>query len=304
MVTNNSGDYAPVQYNIQVGGANGTLANIAPSTAGQIFQSGGASANPVFSTATYPTTAGTSGNVLTSDGTNFISQTPASVSFAPNSTIQISDDFISYNRSATLAYSQLGYTITSNAWRSYTTGVTSGNPGVISNQASASVFSIFAGAPSDGLPIILGGGAISINWVVKMAVLSASSPRYTFQCGLADTTSSSTQVNGVYFQYSDNLNSGDWVGTCTSASSSTSANSAITVVNNAFVNLGITVNAAATSVAFFVNGTQIANSPITTNIPTTAINPFVLVNPSVGTTAVNSVLIDLFYISQTLTTPR
>lgn len=42
-------------------------------TAGQILQSG-ASAAPTWSTATYPATAGTSGNVLTSNGTNFVSQ--------------------------------------------------------------------------------------------------------------------------------------------------------------------------------------------------------------------------------------
>ena len=41
-------------------------------TAGQIIRSG-ASAAPTWSTATYPATAGTSGNVLTSDGTNWTS---------------------------------------------------------------------------------------------------------------------------------------------------------------------------------------------------------------------------------------
>jgi hypothetical protein len=44
-------------------------------TAGQILRSG-ASTAPSWSTATYPATAGTSGNVLTSDGTNWTSATP------------------------------------------------------------------------------------------------------------------------------------------------------------------------------------------------------------------------------------
>lgn len=47
-------------------------------TAGQIVRSG-ASAAPTWSTATYPATAGTSGNVLTSDGTNWVSSAAASV---------------------------------------------------------------------------------------------------------------------------------------------------------------------------------------------------------------------------------
>lgn len=60
---------------IIVGGAtSSTLTNVGPSsTAGQVLQSGGASADPSYSTATYPSTAGTSGNVLTSDGTNWTS---------------------------------------------------------------------------------------------------------------------------------------------------------------------------------------------------------------------------------------
>ena len=44
--------------------------------AGRMMQSG-ANAAPTWSTATYPATAGTAGNILTSDGTNFVSSTPA-----------------------------------------------------------------------------------------------------------------------------------------------------------------------------------------------------------------------------------
>ena len=47
-------------------------------TAGQMLRSG-ASAAPSWSTATYPATAGTSGNILTSDGTNWISSPSAGV---------------------------------------------------------------------------------------------------------------------------------------------------------------------------------------------------------------------------------
>lgn len=48
-------------------------------TAGQIIRSG-ASTTPSWSTATYPATAGTSGNVLTSDGTNWTSAAPSGAS--------------------------------------------------------------------------------------------------------------------------------------------------------------------------------------------------------------------------------
>lgn len=68
---------AATQYALQVGGAtSSTLNNLAVGSAGQVLQSGGAAANPAWSTATYPATAGTSNNILTSDGTNFVSSAP------------------------------------------------------------------------------------------------------------------------------------------------------------------------------------------------------------------------------------
>jgi len=50
------------------------FAFVAPGSSGQIFMSTGASA-PIWSTATFPATAGTSGNILISNGTNYISST-------------------------------------------------------------------------------------------------------------------------------------------------------------------------------------------------------------------------------------
>jgi len=86
---------------LQVGNATASLTSLATGSAGQVLQSAGASADPAYSTATYPATAtgtgkilrangtnwvastatypdtaGTSGNVLTSDGTNWTSVTP------------------------------------------------------------------------------------------------------------------------------------------------------------------------------------------------------------------------------------
>lgn len=54
----------------------GTMQSVGTGSSGQILRSGGSSALPAWSTATYPATAGTSGNVLTSDGTNWSSSAP------------------------------------------------------------------------------------------------------------------------------------------------------------------------------------------------------------------------------------
>ncbi len=65
---------------VLVGAGTTTITKVGPTaTAGQILQSAGSSADPVFSTATYPSTAGTSGNLLISNGTNFVSTAPTIV---------------------------------------------------------------------------------------------------------------------------------------------------------------------------------------------------------------------------------
>lgn len=67
------------QFDVLVGGASNAISSIGPGTAGQVLQSAGNAANPAYSTATYPATAGTSGNVISSNGTNFVSSTPSSI---------------------------------------------------------------------------------------------------------------------------------------------------------------------------------------------------------------------------------
>lgn len=67
---------AITQHDVLIGGASNAITSVGPGSSGQVLQSGGGAADPSYSTATYPSTAGTSGNVLTSDGTNWISSIP------------------------------------------------------------------------------------------------------------------------------------------------------------------------------------------------------------------------------------
>lgn len=65
--------------------------NLSASTAtGQIAQSNVSTGIPSWSTATYPATAGTNGNVLTSNGTNWVSTPPGQASAF------VSNDWVSY----------------------------------------------------------------------------------------------------------------------------------------------------------------------------------------------------------------
>ena len=74
--TGQFGVQALTQYDILVGGASNAVAFVGPGSSGQVLQSGGNAANPAYSTATYPSTATSSGKVLVADGTNWVASTP------------------------------------------------------------------------------------------------------------------------------------------------------------------------------------------------------------------------------------
>ena len=63
------------QHGVLVGGASNAIGSTAVGATGVILQ-GVTGADPTYSTATYPSTAGSSGKILISDGTNIVSSTP------------------------------------------------------------------------------------------------------------------------------------------------------------------------------------------------------------------------------------
>ncbi len=251
---------------------------------------------------------GTTGQVLTAvTGADPVWAAAAS-SFAPNATIQLADDFIGVNNFTRT-------TITSNYswsqgggidWLYGTTIGDSGHNGVITNNTfastnSANIFLNDFDASIVSPQMILGGGAITLNWVFKTTILSTGAIRYIIRCGLGDTPRA-TQVNGVYFEYSDNVNSGNWQYVTANASTRTTSNSAV-AANTNYHNFQIVINAAGTSCAFSIDGVSLGTAN-TTNIPTLAVTPFFMCQGSVGSVAASTMRVDLFYMTQTLTTPR
>ncbi len=227
-------------------------------------------------------------------------------SLRPNALVSISDDFIGSSPNSTL--SQLNGSL---SW--YTAGLDwlqtsalgdSAHPGVLSNIALPSAsHPLFLNRNVGGIAqqMILGGGIITLNFVVSVVALSAASPRYILRLGFGDTENAD-QANGAYFEYSDNINSGNWVYKTAAASSRTTTNSAVAVTTG-YHNFQIVINAAASSIAFSVDGVSLG-AAITTNIPTLAITPFVDIKQSVGTVAATSIKIDLMYMTQVLTVAR
>jgi len=89
MATNNSSDYSPTQYNAQVGGASGTLVNVAPSaTSGVPLISQGSSSNPAFGTALVAG-GGTGATTFTSHGVLLGNTTSAITATAAGTTGQV-----------------------------------------------------------------------------------------------------------------------------------------------------------------------------------------------------------------------
>lgn len=170
------------------------------------------------------------------------------------------------------------------------------HPGQIqlAQNGGACTLRLFLTTGASPAPFVLGAGYYDFTWVAKLSNLSDGTDRYLFTVGLADNDTSSTSGNptqGIYFQYRDNLNSGNYTincgdGTVTTANTSTAATTNWTTFR-------ITVNAAASSVGFYINGTQVANSPITTHIPLTNIGPFIGINNNAGVNN-RTVNVDLF----------
>lgn len=98
---------------VLVGAGTSTITKVGPTaTAGQVFQSGGSAADPLFSTATYPSTATGTGTILRADGTNWVATTAT--------------------YPATTVINQLLYSSANNV----VSGLTAGNNGVLLSTAT------------------------------------------------------------------------------------------------------------------------------------------------------------------------
>ena len=72
------GPYTPATYTahgVLIGEGTSSIVATSAGTAGQVLTSGGASADPTWTTATFPGTAGSTGTILRSNGTNWVATT-------------------------------------------------------------------------------------------------------------------------------------------------------------------------------------------------------------------------------------
>jgi hypothetical protein len=160
---------------------------------------------------------------------------------------------------------------------------------------------------------VAGSGGLVVEIPVTVATLSTSAQRYQLVVGLLDTLTAANQVDCICFVYDEGGVSTGSTATATYWQTATVANSVrtwnsahsqVTVTAAQWDTLRIEVNAAGTSVAFFVDGIPVATHTATIPIGTTrAFGVGWLLIKSVGTTA-GTVDADYLLVEHDFTTPR
>ena len=89
--------------------------------------------------------------------------------------------------------------------------------------------------------------------IINLPVLSTSSERFVFESGFSDNRGG-VPTDGVFIQYSDNINSGKFFGVCYNNNVATTVDLTITVAANTWYKLKTVVNADR-SIDFYIDGT-------------------------------------------------
>jgi hypothetical protein len=246
------------------------------------------------------------GSIAVTNGSGTIDLSALSGGECPNAILQEFDDFISFSSNSgglngSLAWNNIG---------SIPEPIdgTADHPGIVRvpSRATAGGTGLFLNESGDNTldPIVPGGGTLTISWTARLNTLSSGGNTYRATIGIADSLSlyagTDAYVNGIYFSYTDTVNSGNWVINCTAASVTTSVNTSV-AADTDFHTFQFTLNAAGTSVSFYIDNVLVG-SAIAANIPTAAITPFVQAVRTAGTTT--TIDLDLFWIKLELNNPR
>jgi len=197
-------------------------------------------------------------------------------------------------------------------------GAQSGSGGSIADQASeashpginrlstgatsASGFYGLDNAVSNSAVYLLNDGTLYWEWCIRIPTLSDATNRFIIHVGCA---SANTSVSSEMFsiRYSDNVNSGKFLGVCRAASSETTVDTGITVAANTWYRVGALMNANATSAQFYVDGVA-TGAAVTTNIPTNTFRMGGGIYKTVGAAAARTMDVDYTYYLKTFTTAR
>lgn len=165
----------------------------------------------------------------------------------------------------------------------------------------AALYSSSSGVASN---VLLGLGRARIQAKAAIHTLSNATDSYTTRVGFIDN-SGSESTDGVFFRYTDGVNSGKWQAVCRSNNVETANDTGITPVADTWHLMTVDVNAAGTSAAFSIDGSVVQT--ITTNIPVGAgreLGYGMLAIKSAGTTATSGGYVDFMEVEYDFTTQR
>ncbi len=187
----------------------------------------------------------------------------------------------------------------------------SGNhPGQVTSTTGTTATSGATFQAAGSSSIALGGGEWRYDVWFYIPVLSAVAQEYGLLLGFFDVTNAANQVDGAYLLY-DRLGSStgsaasaNWQTVTTAGSTRTFTTSSTAVTAATWIHGRVVVNAAASSVAYYIDGVSIVTAH-TTNIPTGSqlVGCGWCIKKSAGTTA-RTVIVDALELQCAFTTPR
>lgn len=192
-----TGQVTLTNHGVLVGAATSAITQLAAGSAGQVLQSGGASADPAYSTPTYPSASGATGKILISDGTNNVYSTPTYPNASASSgKILISDgtNFIASTPTFPNSASGTGTILRADGTNWVATTATYPTTTTINQLLYSSSASVIAGLATANSGVL----QTNSSGVPSVATSGTWTPVITF--GGASTGITYTSQNSFYFQ--------------------------------------------------------------------------------------------------------
>jgi len=214
-----------------------------------------------------------------------------------NTYSEIYDDYSGQLITGGLSYTPIGHSTFTGTF-SNSAIVSANGIGVVRNTTATAAESFIYFASS----LTVGRGETYFECYAKTPTLINSTNRCTIMYGYRAGATAVFGLNAIYFRRVDNVNSGNWQIVCRQNDTETVQNLSIAPSADTWYRFTIIINAAGTSVSFYIDGVQVGTA-ITTNIPTAVISATIVHNRSAGSASVTWDA-DYMYQRVDFTTPR
>lgn len=154
-----------------------------------------------------------------------------------------------------------------------------------------------------------GNGQIIFQCSAIINQASSATDIFTLSIGLMGGVPSTTTISGLVFQYTHSVNSGNWIIKARNGGAGNSSANTSTPPDTSWHQYRIVMDATASNAYFYIDGVQVANSPLTSGLPSgngVLLLPCVAILKAGGSTGNTPCTVDTdyFYMSKDFTTPR